>query len=107
MNVEILDAEQLLKDSLEKVNEEETDADVLTKAYFTLVRCLLDMKRNERPMPYMQKAEKYSTRAVFDKWGYLFIQLVSGRRQRNNLSAQQHKDCEELATYSIGAIICI
>ncbi|MBK5487629.1 C39 family peptidase [Bacillus sp. TH17] len=101
----ILDAEQLLKDSLEKVNEEETDADVLTKTYFTLVRCLLDMKRNEEAYAYMQKAEKHSTRAVFDKWGYLYIQTGEWEEAEEQLlSGQQHKDCEELATYLLAQL---
>ncbi|MED0987063.1 tetratricopeptide repeat protein [Bacillus paramycoides] len=100
----ILDAEQLLKNSLEEVNEE-IDADVLAKAYFTLVRCLLDMKRNEEAYAYMQKAEKYSTHAVFDKWGYLYIQTGEWEKAEEQLLAgQQHKDCEELATYLLAQL---
>ncbi len=53
----ILEVEQLLKDSLEEVNKEEIDVDLLAKTYFTLVRCLLEMKRNEEALFYMQKAE--------------------------------------------------
>ncbi len=41
----ILEAEQLLKSSLEELSKEEIDADFLAKTYFTLVRCLLEMKR--------------------------------------------------------------
>ncbi len=56
-----------------KSNKEEIDADFLAKTYFTLVRCLLEMKRNEEALMYMQKAEEYSARAVFDKWGYVYM----------------------------------
>ncbi|WP_433774867.1 tetratricopeptide repeat protein [Bacillus wiedmannii] len=101
----ILEAEQLLKDSLEEVNKEEIDADDLAKTYFTLVRCLLEMKRNEEALFYMQKTEKYSTRAVFDKWGYVYMHTGEWEKAEEQfISGMQHKDCEELATYLLSQL---
>ena len=63
----------MLKSSLEELSKEENRCSFLAKTYFTLVRCLLEMKRNEEALMYMQKAEEYSARAVFDKWGYVYM----------------------------------
>lgn len=101
----ILEAEQLLKSSLEKVNKEEIDADFLAKTYFTLVRCLLEMKRNEEALIYMQKAEEYSTRAVFDKWGYVYMHTGEWEKAEEQfIAGMQHKDCEELSTYLLSQL---
>ncbi|PGZ01443.1 hypothetical protein COE30_24320 [Bacillus cereus] len=101
----ILEAEQLLKDSLEEVGKEEIDADFLAKTYFTLVRCLLEMKRNEEALIYMQKAEEYSTRAVFDKWGYVYMHTGEWEKAEEQfIAGMQHKDCEELSTYLLSQL---
>ncbi|MDT3496557.1 tetratricopeptide repeat protein [Bacillus toyonensis] len=101
----ILEAEQLLKDSLEEANKEEIDDDFLAKTYFTLVRCLLEMKRNEEALIYMQKAEEYSTRAVFDKWGYVYMHTGEWEKAEEQfLAGKQHTDCEELSTYLLSQL---
>ncbi|PGC03231.1 bacteriocin-processing peptidase family protein [Bacillus toyonensis] len=101
----ILEAEQLLKDSLEEADKEEIDDDFLAKTYFTLVRCLLEMKRNEEALIYMQKAEEYSTRAVFDKWGYVYMHTGEWEKAEEQfLAGKQHKDCEELSTYLLSQL---
>ncbi|EJS68247.1 hypothetical protein CON38_00720 [Bacillus cereus] len=101
----ILEAEQLLKDSLEESNKEEIDADFLAKTYFTLVRCLLEMKRNEEALIYMQKAEEYSTRAVFDKWGYVYMHTGEWEKAEEQfIAGMQHEDCEELSTYLLSQL---
>ncbi|PDY07932.1 hypothetical protein COM83_33950, partial [Bacillus cereus] len=86
--------EQLLKDSLEEADKEEIDDDFLAKTYFTLVRCLEEMKRNEEALIYMQKAEEYSTSAVFDKWGYVYMHTGEWEKAEEQfLAGKQHKDC--------------
>ncbi|PGX14345.1 bacteriocin-processing peptidase family protein [Bacillus sp. AFS033286] len=101
----ILEAEQLLKDSLEESNKEKIDVDFLAKTYFTLVRCLLEMKRNEEALIYMQKAEEYSTRAVFDKWGYVYMHTGEWEKAEEQfIAGMQHKDCEELSTYLLSQL---
>lgn len=52
----ILEAEQLLKSSLEELSKEEIDADFLAKTYFTLVRCLLEMKQKRRSVNVYAKS---------------------------------------------------
>ncbi|HHT7189628.1 TPA: tetratricopeptide repeat protein [Bacillus cereus] len=101
----ILEAEQLLKDSLEEVSQTDVDADILAKAYFTLVRCLLEMKRNEEAFFYMKKAEEYSTRAVFDKWGYVYMHTGEWEKAEEQfIAGKQHTDCEELSTYLLSQL---
>ena len=81
----ILEAEQLLKSSLEELSKEEIDADFLAKTYFTLVRCLLEMKRNEEALMYMQK-QRSTVRAQCLINGATFICIqVNGRKRKNNL----------------------
>ncbi|MCI0764407.1 bacteriocin-processing peptidase family protein [Bacillus sp. TL12] len=101
----ILDAEKLLKDALEDIKVDQIDSDILSKAYFTLVRCLLEMKRNEEAFEYMKKAESYSTRPVFDKWGYFYIQTGEWEKAENSLLAgMEHKENEELAIYLLSQL---
>ncbi|PGK35132.1 hypothetical protein CN907_20575 [Bacillus anthracis] len=101
----ILEVEQLLKDSLEEVNKEEIEVDLLAKTYFTLVRCLLEMKRNEEALYYMKKAEEYSERAVFDKWGYVYMHTGEWEKAEEQfIAGMQHKDCEELSTYLLSQL---
>ncbi|MRR79265.1 peptidase C39 family protein, partial [Bacillus anthracis] len=101
----ILEAEQLLKDSLEEVNKAEIEVDLLAKTYFTLVRCLLEMKRNEEALYYMKKAEEYSERAVFDKWGYVYMHTGEWEKAEEQfIAGMQHKDCEELSTYLLSQL---
>lgn len=101
----ILEAEQLLKGSLEEVSKEEIDADLLAKTYFTLVRCLLEMKRNEEALFYMHKAEEYSAGAVFDKWGYVYMHTGEWEKAEEQfIAGKQHKGCEELSTYLLSQL---
>ncbi len=101
----ILEAEQLLKGVLKESNKEEIDADFLAKTYFTLVRCLLEMKRNEEALIYMQKAEEYSERAVFDKWGYVYMHTGEWEKAEEQfIAGMRHKDCEELSTYLLSQL---
>ncbi|MDR4185714.1 bacteriocin-processing peptidase family protein [Bacillus pseudomycoides] len=101
----VLDAEKLLKDALDDIKAEQIDSDILSKAYFTLVRCLLEMKRNEEAFQYMKKAESYSTRPVFDKWGYFYIQIGEWEKAEHSLLAgMEHKENEELAVYLLSQL---
>ncbi|MEI4621884.1 tetratricopeptide repeat protein [Bacillus pfraonensis] len=101
----ILDAEKLLKDALEDTKVDQIDSDILSKAYFTLVRCLLEMKQNEEAFLYMKKAESYSTRPVFDKWGYFYIQTGEWEKaEQSLLSGMKHKENEELAIYLLSQL---
>ncbi|KFN03140.1 bacteriocin-processing peptidase family protein [Bacillus clarus] len=101
----ILDAEQLLKGSLEEISEKEIDADVLAKAHFTLVRCLLEMKRNEEAFEHMKKAEDYSTRPIFDKWGYFYIQTGEWEKAEQELIAGlKQEESEELSIYLLSQL---
>ena len=100
----VLDAERLLKDSLQYI-EDEIDANILAKTYFTLVRCLLEMKRNEEALQYMQKAERYSTRPVFDKWGYFYIQTGEwDQAEKVLLDGGECEECQELAIYLLAQL---
>ncbi|MEN1935903.1 tetratricopeptide repeat protein [Paenibacillus sp. 102] len=101
----VLDAEKLLKDALEDIKVGQIDSDILSKAYFTLVRCLLEMKRNEEAFQYMEKAEGYSTRPVLDKWGYFYIQTGEWEKAEDSLLAgMEHKENEELAIYLLSQL---
>ncbi|EEL50875.1 bacteriocin-processing peptidase family protein [Bacillus cereus] len=101
----VLDAEKLLKDALEDIKVDQIDSNILSKAYFTLVRCLVEMKRNEEALQYMKKAESYSTRPVFDKWGYFYIQTGEWEKAENSLLAgMDHKENEELAIYLLSQL---
>ncbi|WP_243521853.1 tetratricopeptide repeat protein [Bacillus pseudomycoides] len=101
----VLDAEKLLKDALKNIKADQIDSDIVSKAYFTLVRCLLEMKRNEEALRYMKKAESYSTRPVFDKWGYFYIQTGEWEKAEQSLLAGiKHKESEELAIYLLSQL---
>ena len=63
------------------------------------------MKRNEEALIYMQKAEEYSTRAVFDKWGYVYMHTGEWEKAEEQfIAGMQHKDCEELSTYLLSQL---
>ncbi|KEK25079.1 tetratricopeptide repeat protein [Bacillus gaemokensis] len=101
----VLDAEKLLKDALQDIEEDQLDGDILSKAYFTLGRCLLEMKRNEEAELYMKKAEHYSTRPVFDKWGYFYIQTGEWEKaEQSLLSGIEYEESEELAIYLLSQL---
>ncbi|MDM5188433.1 tetratricopeptide repeat protein [Bacillus sp. DX4.1] len=101
----VLDAEKLLKDSLQDAAEDQIDSDTLSKTYFTLVRCLLEMKRNEEALQYMKKAEQYSKRPLFDKWGYFYIQTGEwDKAEQSLLAGKQSEECQELATYLLSQL---
>lgn len=81
----ILEAEQLLKDALEESNKEEIDTDFLAKTYFTLVRCLLEMKRNEEAL-FICKRQRSTVHEPYLINGATCICIqVNGRKQKNNL----------------------
>ena len=53
----------------------------------------------------MQKAEEYSARAVFDKWGYVYMHTGEWEKAEEQfIAGMQHKDCEELSTYLLSQL---
>lgn len=63
------------------------------------------MKRNEEALMYMQKAEEYSARAVFDKWGYVYMHTGEWEKAEEQfIAGMQHEDCEELSTYLLSQL---
>ena len=64
--------------------------------------------RNEtkrRSVNVYAKAEEYSARAVFDKWGYVYMHTGEWEKAEEQfIAGMQHEDCEELSTYLLSQL---
>ncbi|MGQ5529999.1 tetratricopeptide repeat protein [Bacillus sp. CGMCC 1.60114] len=92
-----LDAEDLLREALQKEGNA-IKKEHLTKVYFVLARCILEMRRYEEAYTYMKKAEELSEIPIFDKWGYFY--LFKGDWLKAEEVLRKGMDCEECADTS-------
>ena len=64
--------------------------------------------RNEtkrRSVNVYAKSREYSARAVFDKWGYVYMHTGEWEKAEEQfIAGMRHEDCEELSTYLLSQL---
>ncbi|MGG3470143.1 tetratricopeptide repeat protein [Neobacillus pocheonensis] len=91
-----LEAEKLITNAITVCKEDIRESETLERAYFSKIRCLLEMKRFKEIGEILEKL-KESPRPIEDKLGYIYLQM--GNRDKAEEYLQMGLKDEERGRY--------